>query len=120
MNLYDYRKQIQKIYDDSVYGNVKGDIYNELSELRIDNSFIEEVTTNKMNKRVTFKLSIDHKDNNVSELIQQIQSVIKAFVEKNVSCMSDGLRNFLDSNPNLYCDTYSITENNSKLVIFLL
>lgn len=118
MNLYDYRKQIQKLYDNSVYGNIKGDIYKELSELRIDNSFIIDITTDSMSKRVSFKLDNKAVDTDTADLIKQIQQVIKSFVIKNTNCMSDELKNFLESN--LYFDTYIINSEESKIVMVQL
>lgn len=116
MDLYNYRKQIQKLYDESVYGNIKGDIYNELNDLRIDNEFIENISSDVTTKRITFKLNDKVTEDNVSSLISQIQNVIKLFVTKNINCMSDGLKEFLDSS--LYFDSYFINE--SKIIIVQL
>ena len=116
MDLYNYRKQIQKLYDDSVYGNIKGDIYNELSELRIDNEFIENINLDSTNKRITFKLNNSVTNKDVDDLFEQIQEVIKSFIYKNINCMSDGLKEFIESN--LYFDSYFINE--SKIIIVQL
>ena len=59
MDIYNNRKQIQKIYNESVYGNSKGDIYAELSELRIDNDCIKTIYSDPINKTVTFELEED-------------------------------------------------------------
>lgn len=116
MDLYNYRKQIQKLYDESVYGNIKGDIYNELNDLRIDNDFIENISSDITTKRITFKLNDKATDKNVSSLTNQIQDVIRSFVTKNTNCMSDELKEFL--NTALYFDSYFINE--SKIVIVQL
>ena len=116
MDLYSHRKLIQKLYDDSVYGNIKGDVYKELSELRIDNKYIIEVSEDRIEKRITFKL--DSNIDDLSSLLSQINSVIKAFIEKNMTCMSEGLKEFLSSG--LFFDTYIIKEDGFKIVIIQL
>ena len=76
MELYEYRRQIQKIYNESVYGNTKGDIYNELSDLRIDNNFVESIKCNPNMKTITFQLNENVTDRDVSSLLSQIKLVI--------------------------------------------
>lgn len=115
MNLYDCRKQIQKIYNDSVYGNIKGDIYSELDELRIDNQFIISVSSDSTNKRITFKLEDYVTSSDISNLFEQIKEVIRSFIYKNMF-ISPEMDEFLNSN--LYFDSYFIDE--SKLVIVQL
>ena len=109
MELYEYRRQIQKIYNDSIYGNTKGDIYNELSDLRIDNNFIESVICNNNMKTITFQLKENVTDRDISSLLSQIKIVIKDFVSKNISDENQELKDFLDTD--LCYDSYKLNNN---------
>jgi len=109
MNLYDYRKQIHKIYNESVYGNTKGDIYNELSELRLDNNFIDSVVINNENKTVLYKLTEGFDKDDIQSLLDQVQSVIELFVTKNLPNIDEDMSNFLKSN--LTYDHYILNDN---------
>jgi len=117
MSLYDYRKQIQQLYNDSVYGNIKGDIYTELHELTIDNEFIESVSSDTIKKTVTFDLIESATDKDSNNLILQVKDVIRSFVEKNISNISDDMEEFLNSN--LCYDCYLLNEENGSKVIII-
>jgi uncharacterized membrane protein len=109
MDIYEYRKLIQKIYNESVYGNTKGDIYKELSDLRIDNNFIENIKCNQSMRTITFQLNENVTDRDVSSLLSQIKLVIKDFVLKNLSENNDNLKEFLESD--LCYDSYKLNNN---------
>lgn len=119
MNLYDYRKQIQKIYNDSVYGNTKGDIYSELSELRIDNEFIKSIECDSLKKSVTFELEENTSSKESDSLMSQISETIKQFAIKNLNNISEDMQSFLQSN--MHYDSYYLNTNNgAKTVIIQL
>ena len=109
MDVYEYRRQIQKIYNDSIYGNTKGDIYNELSDLRIDNEFVEGVKCDQKMRTIMFQLSENVTDRDVSSLLSQIKLVIKEFVNKNISDGSKEFEEFLNSD--LCYDSYKLNNN---------
>lgn len=117
MNLYDNRKQIHKIYNDSIYGNTKGDIYTELSELRIDNNFVKSISLNDMNKTITFELEDNTSNKKSSKLMNEIGNVIRSFIEKNISEESNEMKEFLESN--LYYDSYFINKDNGIQTIIV-
>jgi hypothetical protein len=114
MNLYDYRKQIHKIYNDSVYGNTKGDIYSELSEIRLDNDCIKSVSYDQMNKTFTCEMVEGTSINELDNLLSQIREVIKNFIKKNLSCLSTEMEDFLE-NTYLYFDYYIIKKDENEL-----
>ena len=109
MEMYEYRKLIQKIYNESVYGNTKGDIYKELSDLRIDNNFIDNIKCNQSMRTITFQLNENVTDRDVSSLLSQIKIVIKDFILKNISDHNDELKEFLESD--LCYDSYKLNNN---------
>lgn len=114
MNLYDFRKQIHKIYNDSVYGNTKGDIYNELAEIRLDNGCIKSISYDSMGKRFSYEMVEGTNINKLDDLLSQIREVIKNFIKKNLSCMSTEMENFLE-NTYLYFDYYIIKKDENEL-----
>jgi hypothetical protein len=119
MNLYDNRKKIQKLYDDSIYSNTKGDIYAELSELRIDNDCVKTINSNTMNKTITFELEDNTSDKKSSKLIDEIKATIKSFIEKNISDQNDEMKEFIESD--LCYDSYFINKiNGTKTIIIQL
>ena len=103
-NFYNHKKTIHKLYNESVYGNIKGDIYNELSELRIDNGYIKSVATEPDKKTVLF--TIDNIDYNKTDLKSQIKEVIRSFISKNISNWDQEFENFI--NGDLICDFYEM------------
>ena len=117
MTLYDYRKQIQKIYNDSVYGNTKGDIYSELSELRIDNDFIKNIECDSLKKSVTFELEENTSTKQSDSLMSQISETIKQFVIKNLNDISEGMQSFLQSN--MHYDSYYLNTNNGSNTVII-
>ena len=120
MDLYANRKQIQKIYNDSIYNNIKGDIYAELSELRIDNDCIKSISSNQINKTVTFELEDNISDKKSSKLLDEIKNTIKSFIKKNVSSeQNNEIEEFIESG--LCYDSYFINkEDGSKTIIIQL
>ena len=110
MDIYEYRKLIQKIYNESFYGNTKGDIYKELSDLRIDNNFIENIKCNQSMRTITYNLTENITDRDVSSLLSQIKLVIKDFILKNLSSENNNeLEEFLESD--LCYDSYKLNNN---------
>ena len=119
MDLYSNRKQIQKLYNESLYGNTKGDIYSELSELRIENDYIKSISSNTINKTITFELEDNTSDKKSSKLLDEIKNTIKEFIEKNISEQSDEMKEFIESD--LCYDSYFINKvNGSKTIIIQL
>lgn len=109
MNIYDQKKKIHKIYNDSVYGNIKGDIYKELSDLRIDNDFILQVDTQMLEKRILFKLKDETTEKQLNDLKIQITDIIKTFIENNIDDIDSELREFISGN--LLYDSYQFKNN---------
>ena len=119
MNLYTNRKQIQKLYNDSAYSNTKGDIYAELSELRIDNDCVKTISSDMVNKTITFELVDETSDKKSSKLLNEIREVVKSFIEKNISDESEELKEFIESD--LCYDSYFINKvNGAKTIIIQL
>ena len=110
LELYEYRKIIQRIYNESIYGNTKGDIYNELGDLRIDNNFIESIKANQQMRTITFQLKENVSGKDVASLYSQITLVIRDFITKNLSTEEyDNIKTFLDTD--LCYDSYKISNN---------
>ncbi len=110
MELYEYRKKIQKLYTESIYGNTKGDIYNELSDLSIDNNFIVNIKSNTQMRTVMFTLNDNVTDRDVASLLSQIKNVIKDFILKNISKEeNENLIEFLETD--LCYDSYILNNN---------
>lgn len=114
---YEYRKQLQQLYDNSVNGIVKGMIYNELAELKIDYDFIDNTSINIEKKTVTFEIiSIENQKYIDNILIPRINQTIKDFVIKNVKEVNnDELINFLDQN-DYYFDIYRIYKDDKCII----
>ena len=106
VDIYKYRKIIQKLYNNSVYGEIKGDIYNELCDLRIDNKFIERVSVENDRRTVYFELNEMNSDNILS-LQSQIKNVIELFVDKNYNVDSE-MHDFLEAGDGYSFDSYII------------
>ena len=115
MSIYDSRKQIQKLIDESSYGLVKGDIYNELSELRIDNDFITEINVNSEKREITFKIKNEAK-NKIDNLIEQINEVIKSFIYKNLKNINDEFKNDIESQ---YCFDKYIFDSGEEILLII-
>jgi uncharacterized membrane protein len=120
MDLYANRKQIQKIYNNSIYDNIKGNIYTELSELRIDNDCIKNVSSNIINKTITFELENGISDKKFSKLIDEIKNTVKSFIKKNISFdQNNEIEELIESG--LCYDSYFINkEDGSKTIIIQL
>lgn len=114
MNLYDFRKRIQSIYNDAIYGNIKGDIYNELSDLRIDNDFIEEINIESQKMTIIYKLNINTSEKDINNLTLEIRNVIRMFITKNISDIDNDFNNFL--NTDMICDFYKLTTQNNIIL----
>ena len=89
---YEYRKRIQKMYDDSVAGTAKGMIYNELTEIKLDYNFISNTSVNMEKRTVTFEIVSKEGKKYIDDiLIPRIKETIKRFVMKNIQDKNDKL-----------------------------
>lgn len=117
MSLYDYRKQIQKLYNEP---KSNGDIYEELSELRIDdeyNKYIKTISTNIINKSITFDLVDSVSDKQSQKLINEIRRVITEFINKNIHDQSDEFKKFVESD--LCYDEFILCNDNGIYTIIV-
>ena len=114
---YEYRKQLQQLYDNSVNGTAKGMIYNELAELKIDYDFIDNTFINIEKKTVTFEIISRENQKYIDNiLIPRINQTIKDFVIKNTKeANNDELINFLDQN-DYYFDIYRIYKDDKCII----
>ena len=116
--IYDYRKQVQKLYIDSAKGLVKGNIYNELAELKLDYEFIADVKTNSSIFSIVFTIKSEKYSKTVRDiLIPRIKETIKSFVLKNVQNADDEMVEFLNSD--LLFDIYQLHTNDYTIMIRL-
>jgi hypothetical protein len=117
-NMYEYRKQVQKLYIDSTKGLVKGNIYNELNELKLDYDFIDEIKTDSNIFSVTFTIKFEKYSKTVYNiLISRIKETIKSFVLKNVQNPNNEMIEFLNSN--LLFDIYQLNSDSHTIMVRL-